>query len=88
MKTYNNLGVTLYRLGRQRRDQDKESSALVNLTFSSEEFDMLSRDPETAERGITRNLAYLNQRGILYPESGFEPQLYLRIPIDMQVSGQ
>jgi tetratricopeptide (TPR) repeat protein len=87
MKTYNNLGVTLYRLGIRSRDPAKESGALVNLTFSSENFDQVSRDPETAARGITRNLAYLNQRGILYPESGFQPQIYVRIPIDLEAQG-
>jgi tetratricopeptide (TPR) repeat protein len=87
MKTYNNLGVTLYRLAARSRDLDKESGALVNLTFSSEYFDGLSRDPETAARGVTRNLAYLNQRGILYPEVGFDPQIYGRIPIDLETQG-
>jgi len=87
MKTYNNLGVTLNSLAAQRRDPDKESAALVNLTFSSEYFDVLSRDPETAARGITRNLAYLNQRGILYPQSDFRPDIYRRIPIDLQARG-
>jgi tetratricopeptide (TPR) repeat protein len=84
MKVYNNLGVTLRNLGERSRDPDKESKALVNLTFSSERFDLISRDPETAARGLTQNLAYLNQRGILYPQAGFQLQIYNRLPLDLE----
>jgi tetratricopeptide (TPR) repeat protein len=84
MKVYNNLGVTLEQLADRSLDPEKESKALVNLTFSSERFDLLSRDPLTVERGLTRNLAYLNQGGILYPTSDFELQIYTRLPIDLQ----
>jgi tetratricopeptide (TPR) repeat protein len=86
MKVYNNLGVTLKRLADRSRDPEKDSKALVNMTFSSERFDLLSRDPQTAERGLTRNLAYLNQRGVLYPASDFELQIYSRLPIDPEAS--
>ena len=86
MKVYNNLGVTLKQLSDRSRDPEKESKALVNLTFSSERFDLLSRDPVTVERGLTKNLAYLNQGGILYPTSEFELQIYTRLPIDLQAS--
>lgn len=82
MKVYNNLGVTLGKLGLQLSDNKKQSQALVNLTFSSEYYDLLSRDPESMVRAETRNLAYLNQRGMIYPETGFQPQIYLRIPKD------
>jgi len=82
MKVYNNLGVTLGELGRRLSDDKKQSQALVNLTFSSEYYDLLSRDPESMVRAETKNLAYLNQRGMIYPETGFQPQIYLRIPKD------
>ncbi len=84
MKVYNNLGVTLGELGLQLSDDKKQSQALVNLTFSSEYYDLLSRDPESMVRAETRNLAYLNQRGMIYPETGFQPQIYLRIPKDTE----
>jgi len=86
MKVYNNLGVTLKQLADRSRDPEKESKALVDMTFSSERFDQLSRDPETAERGLTKNLAYLNQRGVLYPSSEFQLQVYTRLPIDLEAS--
>jgi len=84
MKVYNNLGVTLKQLADRSRDPEKESKALVNMTFSSERFDLLSRDPVTVERGLTKNLAYLNQGGILYPTSDFQLQIYTRLPIDLE----
>jgi tetratricopeptide (TPR) repeat protein len=86
MKVYNNLGVTLKQLADRSRDPEKESKALVNMTFSSERFDLLSRDPVTVERGLTKNLAYLNQGGILYPTSDFQLQIYTRLPINLQAS--
>ncbi len=83
MKTYNNLGVTMHQLARRTGDDSKDSKALVQLTFSSDYYDKLSRDPETLERNQGVNLSYLNMRGILYPRSNFEPQLYTAIPKDM-----
>ena len=82
MKTHNNLGVTLKKLSESPRNLEKETQSLVNLTRSSEFFDVLSRDPETLSRGETKNLAYLNMRGILYPQADFIPQIYRRIPKD------
>jgi len=84
MKVYNNLGVVLRQLSERSRDPAKESKALVNLTFSSERFDLISRDPQTAARGLTQNLAFLNQRGILYPQAGFQLQIYNRLPLDLE----
>jgi tetratricopeptide (TPR) repeat protein len=84
MKAHNNLGVTLKNLAERTGDPGKNAQALVNLTFSSEYYDLISRDPETLKRGLTRNLAYLNQRGILYPQDGFALQIYNRLPVDLE----
>jgi len=84
IKCYNNLGVTMYYLGDRTGERDtKYSEALVYLTKSAELKDAYSRDPESMERPETRNLAWLNSRGILYPVSGFLPQIYSEIPKDM-----
>ncbi len=82
MRVYNNLGVTLGRLMEQSGDRRLYARALANLTFSSEYFDVLRRDPATLARGDTKNLAYLNQRGMLYPQPAFELQLYNPLPLD------
>jgi len=86
MKVYNNLGVTYMRLYEARRDPERQARALANLTFSSEYYDVLTRDPDTAERTPTKNLAYLNQRAILYPAQPFELQLYGKIPLDLEAA--
>jgi tetratricopeptide (TPR) repeat protein len=83
MKVYNNLGVATMRLSERGRDPARQARALANLTFSSEYFDLLTRDPDTLERGQTRNLAYLNQRAILYPTRTFELEIYGRLPLDL-----
>ncbi|MBA7639691.1 hypothetical protein ES703_47351 [subsurface metagenome] len=83
LKTYNNLGVTLKKLSDRIGDPAKNSRALVNLTFSSENYDIISRDPESLSRGLTKNLAFLNQKEILYPTAQFELQIYNRIPNDL-----
>jgi tetratricopeptide (TPR) repeat protein len=83
MKAYNNLGVTTMRLSERGRDPARQARALANLTFSSEYFDALTRNPDTGERSETRNLAYLNQRAILYPTRTFELEIYGRLPLDL-----
>ncbi len=62
MEVYNNLGVTLYRLSEKNRNSNYYSSALVYLTRSSELYDLLSRDPETLDRSLTKPLAQVNMR--------------------------
>ncbi len=83
MKAFNNLGVATMRLSERGRDPARQARALANLTFSSEYFDLLTRNPDTGERGQTRNLAYLNQRSILYPTRTFELEIYGRLPLDL-----
>jgi tetratricopeptide (TPR) repeat protein len=84
MHTSNNLGVTYYELYRKTGRSDYYSKALVNFSDSSEYFDRLTRDPETLERAGLSNLGYLNQRGVLFPDTPYEQQIYPEIPLDMQ----
>jgi tetratricopeptide (TPR) repeat protein len=84
MKTYNNLGVTLKRLGDRTRKPDLTSEALVYLTDSIELHENYSRDRETKVRGETKNLAYLNMRKILNPALPYDLQIYSSIPLDLR----
>jgi tetratricopeptide (TPR) repeat protein len=81
-----NLGVTLERLAQLNANPnsaaERRSEALVHLNRANELAVNFARDPETAVRGDTVNLAFLNQRKILYPESEFELQIYNEIPKD------
>ncbi|MFP4363248.1 MAG: periplasmic flagellar collar protein FlcA, partial [Spirochaetia bacterium] len=85
MKTYNNLGVTFYRLYEAGGGEDYYSRALTNLYYASELFDALSRNPATLERSSTTNLAHLNSRSIMYPGAENTPSIYTDLPMDMQV---
>ena len=84
MKTYNNLGVTLFALSAKSEEAGKFGEALYYLTKSSEFYDRLSRDPETLERSETINLAFLNTRALLYPLADNTPAIFPDIPRDME----
>ncbi len=82
IRVYNNLGVTLYKLSLRTGDKKRFSEGLVDLTHSSEYYDILTRNQLTMERSAAKSLSYLNMNGLLHPQSGFEPQIYWRIPKD------
>lgn len=82
IRVYNNLGVTLYRLSLRTGDKKRFSEGLVDLTHSTEYYDILTRNQLTMERSAAKSLAYLNMNGLLHPQSGFVPQIYWRIPKD------
>ncbi len=84
VKTDNNLGVVMVRLSERTGDRKKKSQALVSFTSAAETADVLSRQPETLVRSEAKNLPFLNMRGVLYPLSGFELQIYRAIPKDFQ----
>ncbi|MDR2029047.1 MAG: tetratricopeptide repeat protein, partial [Treponema sp.] len=90
MVARNNLGVTLEALTEQTGNMGYRSRALGLYTESARAWDTLTRNPETMLRaGVADlsspgiNLAYLNSRNALYPEPGYEQQLYLQIDKDV-----
>ena len=83
VRVYNNLGVTLYKLSMRTGDTRKYTDALVDLTRSSEFYDILARNQTTMIRTKTKNLAFLNQDALLHPKSNFIPQVYWRLQKDL-----
>jgi tetratricopeptide (TPR) repeat protein len=90
MVARNNLAVTLEALSNATGNAGYRSRSLGLYAESSRAWDTLTRNPESMIRagagdlstpGI--NLAFLNSRNTLYPEPGFEPQLYMRIDRDV-----
>jgi tetratricopeptide (TPR) repeat protein len=90
MVARNNMGVTLEALSSQTGNPSYRSGALGLYAESARAWDALTRDPQTMIRsgagdlsmpGI--NLAYLNSRNILYPQSGYEPQIFRHIDKDV-----
>ncbi|MEE8440846.1 MAG: hypothetical protein V3S41_03925, partial [Spirochaetia bacterium] len=83
IRVNNNLGVTLNRLSDGTGDPDHYSTALIYLTQSIEYSENYRRDPETLARSGAVTLAYLNQRGILYPTPEYSLQIYNDLPEDL-----
>lgn len=79
----NNLGVTLNKLSAATGDPDLYAQGLIYLTESIEYSENYRRDPETLTRSSGVNLAYLNQRGILYPTPDYSLQIYTELPEDL-----
>ncbi|MDR2053663.1 MAG: tetratricopeptide repeat protein [Treponema sp.] len=90
MVARNNMGVTMEALTQRTGNPGYRAGALGLYVESSRAWDVLTRDPVTMVRsgagelstpGI--NLAFLNSRNLLYPRTGYEPELYLRIDKDV-----
>ncbi|MDR1025594.1 MAG: tetratricopeptide repeat protein [Treponema sp.] len=86
----NNMGATLEALAQQTGNSRYRSQALNFYIQSSQAWDALTRNPQTMIRlgsgdlsnpGI--NLAYLNSRNILYPQTGYETQVFSQIDKDI-----
>ena len=93
VRVYNNLGVTMIRISQRTGDRNRRSEAMVSLTTASEIADSLSKFTSTPERTAdpsrrneTRSVPSLNMRGILYPVTGFVPQIYQPIPKDFEAT--
>ncbi|MDR1302424.1 MAG: tetratricopeptide repeat protein [Treponema sp.] len=90
MVVRNNLGVTLEALTERTGDNRYRSQALGLYTESARAWDALTRNPETMVRSGAGelsspgfNLAFLNSRNSLYPEPGYEAQIYIQIDKDV-----
>ncbi len=79
----NNLGVTLYGLYERTGKPDNFTQALVSFTESDDYYDRLTRNEETMVRSKSINLAFLNQKKLLYPVKGYTLQIYRGISKDM-----
>ncbi len=80
MKASNNLGVTLYRLGKSTGNSSLNSQAIVYMQDSLRAWDALSRNQETMIRLDGTNLAEQNIKYITRPNASYEPSIYNEIP--------
>ncbi len=86
LRVDNNLGVVTFRISEKMGDRKKRSEALALLAAAAEQYDVLSRDPESMKRSESKNLPSLNMRGILYPSANFDPQIYNLVPKDLEAT--
>jgi tetratricopeptide (TPR) repeat protein len=84
IRAYNNLGATLYQIYDRGSDRDKLSESLVALEKSTELSVNYRRNPQTGARAERQDLASLNTRHILYPETDYTVQLYNELPKDLE----
>lgn len=84
MRTTNNLGVALYRIGNRMGDPRRRSAAMVQLMESSRYYDSMERDPTSMIRPESRNLGYLNLDFILHPQRGIDLSIYPDLPKRMK----
>ncbi|MCL2608766.1 MAG: tetratricopeptide repeat protein [Treponema sp.] len=82
MMAQNNAGVASERLAAQTGDLSHRTRAMAYYAEAQRAWDARSRDPTTMIRSGSVPLPYLNMRGALYPEPGFEPQIFVRIDRD------
>ncbi len=79
----NNLGVVMHRIFEQSGDRNHRADALVALTNSTQDATDLGRNPQTAVRSDATDLAFLNQRYVLFPDQDFDLRVYRSLPRDL-----
>ncbi|MDR2500554.1 MAG: tetratricopeptide repeat protein [Treponema sp.] len=90
MAARNNMGVTLDALTNRTGDMGYRSEALGMYAESMRAWDTLTRNPKTMIRSGAGELsapgishAYLNSQNTLYPKTGYDPLIYMRIDKDV-----
>ena len=84
MMARNNAAVAYEALANQTGDRSYRTRAMALYAESSRAWDSGTRDPRTMIRSGSTPLPFLNSRNILYPQPGYEPQLFIRIDRDIQ----
>jgi hypothetical protein len=79
MMARNNAGVANEMLAAQTGNRRYYSSALSLYAESNRAWDARTRDPRSMIRSGSTPLPFLNSRNALYPQPGYEPQIFIRI---------
>jgi tetratricopeptide (TPR) repeat protein len=90
MMARNNAGVVNEALAQQTGSRDYRSKAMVLYAESSRAWDAITRNPKEMTRmrltdspgAPSINLGYLNANNALRPNSGYRPQIFVRIDKD------
>jgi len=82
MMARNNAGVASEMLASQTGDLSHRTRALALYAEAQRAWDARTRDPATMIRSGSVPLPHLNMRNALYPQPGFEPQIFIRIDRD------
>jgi tetratricopeptide (TPR) repeat protein len=79
MMARNNAGVANEMLAAQTGNRRYYSTALALYAEANRAWDARNRDPRSMIRSGSTPLPFLNSRNALYPQQGYEPQLFIRI---------
>jgi len=79
MMARNNAGVACEMLADQTGNRSYLTRAISYYSESSRAWDSLTRDPRTMVRSGSIPLPFLNTRNVLRPQTGYEPQIFIRI---------
>jgi tetratricopeptide (TPR) repeat protein len=83
MMARNNAGVASEALADQTGDRRYRVRAQALYAEADRAWDARTRDPRTMIRSGGIPLPYLNSRNTLYPQSEYEPQIFIRIDRDV-----
>ena len=83
MMALNNAGAVYEALAERTGNQGFRSRAMGLYSESSRAWDTLTRNPQTMIRSGSIPLPQLNARNTLYPQRGYEPQLFIHIDTDV-----
>jgi tetratricopeptide (TPR) repeat protein len=83
MMARNNAGVAHEALAEQTGSQRYRSRAMSLYAEASRAWDSLTRNPQTMIRSGSIPLPQLNSRNTLYPQPGYEPQIFPLIDRDV-----
>jgi tetratricopeptide (TPR) repeat protein len=79
MMAQNNAGVASEMLSAQTGSRSYHTRALAFYAEASRAWDARTRDPRSMIRSGSTPLPFLNSRNALYPQAGYEPQVFIRI---------
>ncbi|MCL1931449.1 MAG: tetratricopeptide repeat protein, partial [Treponema sp.] len=75
----NNAGVANEMLAAQTGSRSYYTRALAFYAEANRAWDARTRDPRSMIRSGSSPLPFLNSRNALYPQQGYEPQIFIRI---------
>nr|AGS53955.1 hypothetical protein [uncultured bacterium contig00109] len=79
MMARNNAGVASEMLAAQTGQREHHTRALAFYAEAERAWDAQTRDPRSMVRSSSTPLPFLNTRNALYPQAGYEPQIFIRI---------
>ncbi|MDR0456363.1 MAG: tetratricopeptide repeat protein, partial [Treponema sp.] len=79
MMARNNAGVACEMLASQTGNRSYLTRAISFYAEAERAWDARTRDPRTMIRSGSTPLPYLNTRNALHPQTGYEPQIFIRI---------